>query len=275
MFNAELMSLLGIMRDSAVFQFRMLQKNRERFFKFGQRLKEFFRLVDLEKAPHLFINPRTDRLCIVMFTSDEGFMGGLNLQVINSSLIQPGADAAKLIIVGERGQRYLEEMRREFIAFSTGGGKVTDYAGRYDLALKLRDCIMNGIKEGQFGRVIVSYPKCLSFLVQKVEVIEILPVGAAVISERNHSPDDVIIESPLEGIIKYLVEELVLDKLMGVLEDSKLAEFAARAIHLEKSNRELDEKEKNLQLQYFHAYHKIIDTNIRELFAAQIIRRGK
>ncbi|MFH1640607.1 MAG: F0F1 ATP synthase subunit gamma [Candidatus Omnitrophota bacterium] len=323
-FNRELTGLLEVMRDVAVFQFRALQRKKERFIKFGRLLKGFFEMVDWQKTPHHFINPRTDKLGIIMITSDEGFMGGLNLKVVNASLMEPTAGVAKLIIVGERGRRYLKEMSREFVAFSTGkrsafDGKAAEDAGKYELALELREHIIKGVKSGEFGRVIVSYPKSISFMAQKVEIVEILPIHSLLRGrernpslrgrERNPSlrgreapeaiskqeiassapaapprndegrasfrNDDIIIESPPEGIIEYLVGEMMLQKLLEVLEESKLSEFAARAIHLEKSSRELTEQEKHIKFQYFRVYRESIDKNTRELFSAQIIRRKR
>ncbi|MDD5423245.1 MAG: hypothetical protein PHT32_07510, partial [Candidatus Omnitrophica bacterium] len=87
------------------------------------------------------------------------------------------------------------------------------------------------------------------------------------------SIDDVIVESPIDGMIEYLAEQTLLNKLVEVFEESKLSEFAARAIHLEKSTRDLTDKEKHLKLKFFHAYHEIIDKGTRELFSTQIIRR--
>jgi len=288
-FNRELTGLLEVMRDIAVFQFRTLQGKKERFVKFAQLLRGFFRMVNWQKTPHYFVNPRTDKLGIIMITSDEGFMGGLNLQVINSSLRKSGAGAARLIVVGERGQRYLKEISRESVAFSAKegsafGGKTAGDAEKYKLALELKDYIVKGVRNGEFGRVVIAYPKCISFMAQKVEITEILPIAPQASSLKPHveraawsmecgARDDIIIESPLEGIVEYLVEEMVLQKLLEILEESKLSEFAARAIHLEKSSQELTEEERSIKFQYFRAYHESIDKNTRELFSAQIIRR--
>ena len=75
--------------------------------------------------------------------------------------------------------------------------------------------------------------------------------------------------------MEYLVEEMVLQNLIEILDKSKLAEFAARAIHLEKSGRDLVDKEKELMFRYFRAYHELIDKGTREIFSSQIIRRKK
>ncbi|MBL7069370.1 MAG: F0F1 ATP synthase subunit gamma [Candidatus Omnitrophica bacterium] len=272
-FDRELKGLLEMMRDIAVFQFRTLEGKGERFVRFYQLLEKFFGMASLKRAPHHFVNPRTDRLAMVMITSNEGFMGGLNLKVINTSLSQKGAEDAALIIVGERGQRYLKEIGREFIGF-----KRADFAERYNLVLELRDYITNGIRKEEFGRVRVVYPRPLSFMVQKIEVRELLPIAKESESQRVRGAEykgetSIIIESPLEEIVEYLVEVLLLQKFMEILEDSKLSEFAARAIHLEKGSRELEEKERLVLSQYFRAYHGLIDKNTRELFSAQLIMR--
>ena len=291
-FNAELTDLLEVMKNIAVFEFRALQRKKERFAKFSQSMEDFFKMVDLGQAPHFFITPKSRRLAAVMITSDEGFMGGLNMEVINEAVFLEGADEAELLIVGQRGTRYLREMEKEFVEFKGAA----DAGERYSLALRLKDYIVKGAREGRFGRVFISYPRPISFMVQKVEAVKVLPItrdeGQRAKDEFVHRPSerserpsivhrnvkretssDVIIESPLEGIVEYLVEEKILQQLIEILEDSKLSEFAARAIHLERSSQQLAEAKKGLNLRYFRARHEIIDKNTRELFSAQIIRR--
>jgi len=265
-FNGELMDILDVMKNIAVFEFRALQRKRKKFDMFAQCLKGFFGMLDVRDFPHPFIRPATDRPAIVMITSDEGFMGGLNRKVISAGLNHPGADGAELVIVGERGAQHLKEIGRPFTVFSS-------LEERYRLTSELTAHVIKGIKNRQFGRVVASYPRPVSFMVQQVKVIEILPIAGETPSAPRNDGGSLIIESPMEGIIEYLAEGLVLQKLMEVLEDSKLSEFAARAIHLEESGQELAEKKKYLKFQYFRSHHEIIDKTTRELFAAQIIRR--
>ena len=260
------------MKNIAVFEFRTLQSKKERFTKFLQSMEGFFKIVNTDQAPHFFIKPKSQKLAVIMITSNEGFMGGLNREVINEAVLLDGADEAEFIIVGQRGANYLMEMDKEFVEYK---GAI-NAEERYSLALKLKDYIVKGAREGRFGRVFISYPKPISFMIQKVETMKVLPVeivsGA---SHPSHAPtgEEIIIDSPLEGIVEYIVEEKILQLLIEILEDSKLSEFAARAIHLERSNQQLVEEKKGLKLRYFRARHEIIDKNTRELFSAQIIRR--
>ncbi len=279
LFNAEITDLLEVMKNIAVFEFRSLQRKKERFEKFTRSMEDFFEIADLRRAPHFFITPKNRRLAAIMITSDEGFMGGLNMEVINEAIFFEGANEAEFLIVGQRGTRYLKEMEKEFVEFK---GAVN--AGeRYKLALQLKDYIVNGVKEKRFGRVFIFYPKSVSFMVQKVKNLKALPIEFASFRDSREAVDspgndinneEVINESPLEGIIEYLVEEKILQQLIEVLEDSKLSEFAARALHLERSNQQLVETRKKLKLRYFRVRHEAIDKNTRELFSAQIIRRN-
>jgi len=271
-FNAGLMDLLDVMKNIAVSQFRSLQRKKERFASFARLLEGFFRMVDMSKIPHNFMSPKVEKAAIIMITSDEGFMGALNFQVIDSALFSPYSNSAQLIMAGDVGARYLKDTGKTFTAFKGA----PDAAARYALAGELKNFIVEGVKAERFGRVLVSYPNPISFMVQTVEVVEILPLSSYFFHEQTEeSARPVIVESPMEGIIEYLAEQFIVQKLMEILEDSKLSEFAARAIHLEKSGQELTEKEKELKGQYFRAYHEVVDKNTRELFSTQIIMKKK
>ena len=267
-FNAGLIDLLEVMKTAAVFQFRSLQAKRERYENFFKILDGFFQFIGDNGRDHILMAPKTERRAVVMVTSDEGFMGNLNSQIINAAGKRDDFKEAELIIVGERGARYLKEMGRKFELFKS----VVDASERRSLAEKLGTYIMSGIEEGRFGKLSIAYAKSISFMVQRVEVIDILPLAQrGVPSEKTGDKEELIIESPLDAIIDYLAGELVRQRLIDVLEESKLSEFAARAIHLEGSLQELAEKQKKVRSQYFKAYHEMIDKSTRELFSAQIL----
>ena len=268
-FNTELIELLDVMKNTAVFQFRSLQAKKERFEKFFEVVKGFFRIIGDRHGEYVLISPSSKKKAIIMVTSNEGFMGSLNSQVINAASLQEGFEEAELIIIGERGARYLTDMGRSFAPFASA----VDFGDRRMLSAALGSYIMDGVKKGRFGRVVISYPKPISFILQRVEIAQILPLS---VEDAPALEQTLIIESPLGGIIDYLAEEMVRQKLIDVLEDSKLSEFAARAIHLESSSQQLTEKKKKIKMQYFRAYHEMIDKSTRELFAAQnIIHKRK
>ena len=78
----------------------------------------------------------------------------------------------------------------------------------------------------------------------------------------------------LDSIVEYLVETWVTQKLYEVFEDSKLAEFSARTVHLEESYQVLLEQGKGIRYQYFRGHHELVDAGMRDIFSAQIVRKN-
>ena len=271
-FNTELTDLLEIMKNVAVFQYRSLLKQRERFHRLSGLLSGFFRMLDINKTAHKFIRPGIDKPVLIMVTSNEGFMGDLNFQVVDSAILRAESGAADFIVIGESGERYLKDLGKKYTSFKGAA----DAEGRCALAKELKEYITKGIMEDRFGSVSIFYPNPVSFLLQKVEVMELFPL-TTLFSHENKAETDLapIMESPEEGILEYLAEAFIEHKLIELFEDSKLSEFAARAVHLERSGQELEDKRKQLQRQYLHAAHELIDKNTRELFSSQIIIKHK
>ena len=64
-----------------------------------------------------------------------------------------------------------------------------------------------------------------------------------------------------------------MQKLFEVFEDSKLAEFSARTVHLEESYQILIEQGKGMRHQYFGGLHELVDSEMRDIYSAQIVRK--
>lgn len=270
--NAELTDLLDVLKGVASSEFRILEKKKERFAAFVEAFEGFFQMIDFNFVEHPFAQSKAGRLGIIMVTSDEGFMGGLNTRVITTALGYPGAENAELIIIGERGAIYLRGLGREFTQFP---GIVKDE--RYEAALRLKDFIIKEGLAGKFSRLILIYPKPVTFSVHQVEVLTILPCSEFLKKREKllERGEEVIIESPISNIIEYLLEAWITEKLFEVFEDSKLSEFSARTVRLDESHQILLQRGKSIRFQYFRSHHESVDKGMRETFSAQLIRRNK
>lgn len=268
--NTELTELLDVLKGVASSEFRILERKKERFAKFLEAFEGFFQMIDFNFVEHPFAQSKTGKLGIIMVTSDEGFMGGLNTRVINAALGYAGAENAELIMIGERGAAYLRGLGRTFTQLP---GIVRDE--RYEAALQLKDFIMKEGLTGKFSRLILAYPKPVSFTVQQVEVLTILPCSELLKKHEKimEKGEDIIIESPISGMIEYLLEAWIIEKLFEVFEDSKLSEFSARTVHLEESHQVLLQRGNAIRFQYFRSHHEAVDKGMRETFSAQLIRK--
>ncbi|MCE9613177.1 MAG: F0F1 ATP synthase subunit gamma [Lentisphaerae bacterium] len=279
-FNGELVKLIETLKNIAAAQYHTMEKAKQRFEEFMQSFAGFFRVVNLVDVADPLVRVSSDVLGIIMVTSDSGFMGGLNQGVIRAAMDAQGAhsnELTELVVIGEKGASALQDQGRTF-RFFPGVAQDT----RYEQAQEVRDFIVEEVLNRRMGRVLVSYPRPVSFTAQTIDVVSLLPcaalfdkeaesdvarrVGAAkLIAEARQ----VIVESRFPDLVEYLAATWVASKLYEIFEDAKLAEFSARAMHLEGSFQSLQREQKKLRHRTFKAVHEKIDRGMRESFAAR------
>jgi ATP synthase F1 gamma subunit len=269
-FNRGLSSLIEVLKNIAVSQYHILEQKIRAFEKFMLSIESFFEFIDFSQVNHPFLVDQAKPQAVVAITSDSGMLGGLNMQVVTKALIELERAPGQLIVVGERGKMYAGESGLPFIAFPG----INDEE-RYGQAMQLRDYIMTRALKGSFGNLKVVYPHPISFTVQRVEMISFLPfspeLAASPGKASGSSPKDILLESGLDEIIEYLIYLWIGQKLYDIFGLSRLAEFAARYVHLEESLQKLKEMDTKLKLQYFRIRHELIDRNMRELFSARLL----
>ena len=269
-FNKGLFSLLEVLKTIAVSQFKILEQRIRSFDRLPQAIESFLEFIDLTKVKHPFLDPRNKPQAVVAVTSDSGLLGGLNRQVVDAAIMELTKIPGKLVIIGERGKMYAHESRIPFVAFS---GIIDEE--RYGQATQLRDYLLSQALNGAFGYLKVVYPRPVTFTVQRVETVSFLPYQ----SPRKERPaaaeelENIILESSVGSVIEYIVYLWVRHKLHEIFGLSRLAEFAARFVHLEESNQKLKDMDAKLKLEYFRVRHELIDRNMRELFAARLAFR--
>jgi len=270
-FNKGLSALIETLKTIAVSQYRALEQKIKTFKDFFLTIESFLEFIDIKNVEHPFLNPKNKPQLVVAVTSDTGFLGGLNLQVVNAAIEEIEKISGKLVVIGERGKIYLRGSRIPTASFP--GIKDEE---RHGQAMQLRDYILSQVLSGSFGYVRVVYPHPVSFTVQRVETVSFLPYSP---SDKNRTQQetiaDIIIESALDDMVEYIVYLWVGQKLYELFGLSRLAEFAARYVHLEESAQKLKDIDKKTRLEYFRVRHELVDRTMRELFAAQLLyKRG-
>ena len=163
---------------------------------------------------------------------------------------------------------FLRDSSISFIAF--GGIKDEE---RYAQAMQLRDYCIGRVFKEKIGYLKIVYPRPVSFTVQRVETVSFFPFTPSVTPQKlglDFQPE-VILESRLEDLLEYLVGVWIGQKLYEIFGMSRLAEFAARFVHLEESHQKLKDLDGKTKLEYFRVRHELIDRNMRELFAARLL----
>ncbi len=286
-FNQELLGLVETLKNVAGAQYHTLEKQKERFDEFMDAFSGFFRVVNLTEVEDPFVDVMSDVLGIIIVTSDSGFMGGLNSGVIREALKKQGDlpnEKVSLIVIGDKGAGTLTDQRRKFKYFP-GINQDTIY----EQSVEIKDYIIEEVTAKRMGKLVVSYPKPLSFTAQTIDSINLLPCkelfdveAKSEISEHLKGAKKLIadsqklvVESAFSDMIEYLAGAWVTSKLFEVFEDSKLAEFSARAMHLEGSLQKVEKEYKKVKHQVSKATHELIDKGMRESHAAKMIKEKK
>ena len=263
-FNRNLSGLISALKEISIAQYHIMEKKIQFFDKIFTVLEEFFEIVDIKDVDHPLLNAAGRIPCAIAITSDSGLLGPLNMQVMSLALREVKENNAKLVIIGERGKVYAQENNVSFVSFSG----IRDEA-RAAQAEELRDYIVAEELANRLGAVKIFYPYAASLINQRIKELDILPLIRAS-GTKSTLQSEVIMESSVEDVAAYLAYLLLGYRFYEIFGLSRLAEMAARFVHLEESGHKLEKIEKEVKLQYFRQRHELIDRNMRELFAARL-----
>ena len=263
-FNNRLAGLLDALKSIATQQFQALERSFRAHEPLFAAIQTIAATLPLERLSHPYTQPE-GKMGVIVVTSDTGLLGGLNQQAVNVAMQEYRRSPGEMMVVGERGVAYVRE--RGLACKSFPG--ILD-TGRRALAGQVRDYALSQALSGAITSLTIVYPRALSFSAQRVEVLRALPCTEWLKTASGARPSSpVMLESDAGAVLEYLVRLWLSQSLYEVFGMSRLAELAARSMHLEGSAQELSRRGHKLKLKYFRERHEIIDRSMRELFAAR------
>jgi ATP synthase F1 gamma subunit len=262
--------IVDVLKTAAMIQFHSFQAKKECNADFGGEVETCFSLLAGRGNRHPYlIENKTLPYRVVIVTSDEGFVGELNTLLIHAGLNHCRSDNDEIIVLGERGARYLEEAGRKFIGYPA----VADEIKQRDVQ-KLTALLLNGYGK-KFGRLSIVYPEFFSLTVQRVKTDVLLPYLPEEAPADKETRDPFLIETVIEPSVDKVFEKVfklwLTFTLIEIFASSKQSEFAARIMHLEGSTQELSHLNQKISLEYFKQVHFLRDKVIREISASKIL----
>lgn len=267
-FNKDLSVLVETLKSIAIADYYALEKKLKIYKEYLGIVESFFELIDLENENHIFVKSRGLGQAIIAITTDAGFLGGVNMRVINTALAEATKMRTTLIIVGDRGKMYVQGSVDEIITFP--GIQNNE---RFEQAMQMRDYVCAKALSGAYDTIKIIYPRPISFGIQRIETVGCIPFRPT--EDHLMSPEiraNTILESKPKDMIEYLVHLWMGEKLYQIFGLSRLAEFGARYFHLEESSEKLKDENKKVRQEYFRVRHELIDRSMRELFSGRFIR---
>lgn len=277
-FNKVMENIIEVLKGVAATEYFHLQGKRKSFDEFEIHLRDLFGQVDIHDFQHPFLEAPASSNNIVLITSDAGFLGELNMAVVNYGLLQYKSDDL-LTVVGNEGIRYIGEQGIKYASFPGIDDDIS-----YGAVMKLRDHIIKEFLGKKLSNTVIIYPHFISFSVQKIEQFQLFPcrflfpqesglknsgVGKPGFLQIDPS-EKIIMDSSLKAIVEYLVKIWIGQLLHLIFWESKLSEWAARVMHLEKSSNEIRDQQKKMRLQYFRTLHEKSDKSTREIFVSRM-----
>jgi len=170
-FNDELSHIVDALKGIAASRYFLLQKRMVQSDQFFKTTEIFMEGMDFEQMDHPFAKAQSRKTGVLMITSDAGFLGALNTRVISAGLSECDSDGL-FTVIGSRGAAAMKDARREFTPFPG----INDDE-RLVLAIQVRDHLIQQVLSGQIDRLVVVYPKPISFTLQRITTDSLLPVS--------------------------------------------------------------------------------------------------
>ncbi len=201
----------------------------------------------------------------LLMCSDEGFLGESNNHIVNAALSRGARRSAKYIVMGERGEKLLEDAGVSSTVIPVLKGDIT-----MNKVQGLTNNIFTLFKGGKIGSFHVVYMKFKTFTSHSVETEKLLPCDDLIpFLKTSAAALETIIEPDPYHVAEYLVRLWLENNIFNVFWSSKLSEWSTRVMHLEGSSEELKNMTESLKFKYFKSVHALNDKVIREIFAAR------
>jgi F-type H+-transporting ATPase subunit gamma len=218
---------------------------------------------DAQALHPLLVQREIDTVGIVLLTSDRGLAGALNTNAIRrgSQLILEQTHEVELITVGRKGQDFMARRGHKLLGTFTGLGDRPDYMDVVPIARVVMDSYMTGVMD----RCYIVYPKFVSTLSQRPEVVQILPIAS---SERVEKQLDYIYEPDPQTILAALLPRYVEVQVYQAVLETVASEQSARMVAMRNANENAEELIQDLTLGYNKARQASITSEVTEISAA-------
>jgi len=265
--SLDLADIIDVLKMIASSEFRNVSTRVEQEDSLMAQLNSCFDLLAFAPEKNIFLTEREDLpKAYIMICTDEGFVGEINTVVVEEALRDAKGGGNKFIVIGERGERLLNDSGVQPVAFLSPGNDI-----KMQDTKAITDYIMELYTNREIGSVYAIYMKFFTFTKHNLEIQRLLPCSEA-LEERSTTKTrdlDVLIIPNAYSVTEYLAKMWLGNNIYNILWSSKLSEWSIRVMQLEHSADELKDINKDLKFKYFKSVHSLNDKVIREIFAAR------
>ncbi|MEU6269459.1 F0F1 ATP synthase subunit gamma [Saccharopolyspora shandongensis] len=240
-------------------------------------------LADVSTLDHPLLTERTNpkRAGVLVVTSDRGFCGGYNANVIKAAeelqaLLREQGKEPVLYVIGRKGETYYRFRQRKIEASWTGFSDRPDYANAAEIGDMLvkaflagaDDYLDDGGPDGKLGvdELHLVHTEFVSMLTQRPEVRRVAPLEVEYSDEPVKTLKSTYeFEPDAETLFAALLPKYIKTRLFAGLLDSAASEHAARRTAMKSATDNADELIRNLSREANQARQAQITQEISEI----------
>jgi F-type H+-transporting ATPase subunit gamma len=192
---------------------------------------------------------------VVLVTTDRGLAGPLNTNTIRfaSREITGRSGDFEVVTVGRKGRDAMRRAGVPLAAHFSGFGDRPAFADVLPLARLITDDYLGE----KYGRVDVVYNRFVSTLVQRPEMIQLLPIRPAEDTEGIPG-NQFIFEPNASAVLERLVPRYIATRLFQAVLEGKASEESSRMVAMKNATENAQDLIEDLTL----SYNKVRQTNI-------------
>ncbi len=220
-----------------------------------------------EGSVQLMEKRETGKQLVIVVSTDRGLCGGLNTNLFKEVLTQCPAEADYLTIGGKLNPQFARVGRKLVASFAIG-----DTVEEAEMKAIL-DFIRKGFMEGTYNRVTVVYQKFINIMVQRPQVVDILPIKPEELLKlaeeaENEEHAEFLLEPNPTALLKSILPLYFANLLTQMVLEGKASEQSARMVAMKSATENAKTLIGELTLEYNKARQAQITNELLEITTA-------
>lgn len=276
-----LIDIMNILKDMATNRFYIFASKKPYMQPYFDAFNDYFELLGKTETTCPLVKNNHPDVDMLLVMSDQNFMSQLNARVARAALDeqQMKYPNANVICVAKRGADRCRLMGLKVHQVFIPG----DYAGQHEMALKIKEYFIDRVLSGQTGKVVAIHLWAKSFNTYKPRMQILLPATELTSSEAKEEKSNLmggqhlsfIPESTVDQSMLALADIWIQSRLLEIIADVSLVEFAVLASQLEQATESLENEKRQLMLEFRKAKREQINKAMREIFIQVKVVKGK
>jgi F-type H+-transporting ATPase subunit gamma len=219
----------------------------------------------------LLVQREVRNIGVLLVTPDRGLAGALNTNVIRrgTEVIleneRSDGQSVQVVTVGRKGQDFLARRGRNLLGTFTG---IIDRV-RYDDVIPIARVIMDSFVNGQIDRAVLVYPRFISTLSQRPEVVQLLPIERPQTEDRTSQQRlDYIFEPDPQSILEQLLPRYIEVQIYQAILETAASFFSAQMVAMRNATDNANDLVSSLSLTYNKVRQANITREVTEIASA-------